>query len=636
MTPDTPADPAQAELHSQFRPAIPPPRRIPWGSLLPVTGLLMVLVAFILGPIWPEGNRAILGDPGTDAIRGMWGLDHVRRSLVPPDTPLWSQQLNFPHGVLALILPFGSAILLSPAGALFGPIFGYNLSLALLLVAAGLSTAWLVKELGGSWASGAVAGAAFLSQPMLLFAISDGTPEHVAVWTMPAFLAATSRALRDRSTAWALGAGLLALLCALDGPYNAIFTAVLGALGLVGPAASSLRGDRSRGSLAGTVLVLASVTGLGAALVALIYANFAFDPVDPAEKARLLQMNAADLHAWWQFDFGPEAPRDASLAPTLMPTGVLVAALLLGLFGLWRSSTWMVAGTICLILSFGWNVYLPKELAQWLGAAGTWAGNWVLTINVKAYALPGIEGIRFPRRFLVPASMGLLVGGALGLDRLWDGLARRLTGPALRGLRVGTVLLLAVTSVGLGLRASRLHRGFPAQPVPQLEFARWLAEDAPSGGVITIPAVRAAPRSGKRADLPVFANLGEGLSSADEQYMQMLHGHPVVGYPKLKSLVPMRIDVDLLTLVRNWDDLSQPITSGTPIPRSAHDETSEPLRQATLDRLRREGLRFVVIDRAAYTDEGFQILLRQLELHTRRVHSFEDGTGVVIVELIDH
>ena len=153
---------------SELLPKIPRPKR---GSLAEayVTALVIAgCVYWILLPIWPNLDTHILGDKQTDAIRGMWGMDNLRRSIIPPETPIVSTQTNFPAGALLLILPFVSGILLAPLGFLFGPIVGWNLSIAVLLWAFGMTSAWMVKKLTSSWAAGMVVGGLVCCQPMLL------------------------------------------------------------------------------------------------------------------------------------------------------------------------------------------------------------------------------------------------------------------------------------------------------------------------------------------------------------------------------------------------------------------------------------------------------------------------------------
>ena len=157
--------------------------------------VLAAAVYWALIPIWPTIGSEILGDADTDAIRGMWGFDHIRRSMIPPNTPLWSGEINFPSGVIALTLPWTTGILLSPLGFFFGPVIAWNLSVALLLFGFGISTAWLARQFTDSWAIGCIAGGFVMTQPMMLHAISDGTPEHLSLWGVPLLLGATWKTL---------------------------------------------------------------------------------------------------------------------------------------------------------------------------------------------------------------------------------------------------------------------------------------------------------------------------------------------------------------------------------------------------------------------------------------------------------
>lgn len=611
------------------RPAVPPPRPVRWRQAGATGLLLALLVAWTVHPLLPELTDHLLGDPDTDAIRGMWGMDHLRRSLLPPDTPVWSKEVNFPYGVLALVLPWTSGVLLAPLGLIFGPIAGYNLGMATILWAGAMATAWLVRTTSGSWAAGALLGAGMISQPMLLHAVGDGTPEHVALWGVPAFLAATHEAIRRKNPSWGLVAGALALAVTLDSPYHAIYTVLLAALVL--PVALWTHWESSRRTeLFMTLGALVLTAALGAGAVAGLFRNFPLEEAVGLDKDALRSMNAADLHTWWQFDFGPPGERDPSLAPTLIPTVALWVGLGLGVVGLPRSLPWMFAAALMICMSFGLNKLLPAELAQWLGPWGQQLGGTVLRINDFLYDLPGLDSLRFPRRWLVPAAMSVGVGAGYGARRIFGALRR------LRADRVAVPLIAALgatASVQAGIQTTRLHSVFPMQGLPDVEFARWIAEQEDAGALVCIPQVRPAPRSGKRGDLPVFASIAPSLSSADVQYLQVLHGQPTVSYPTLKTLVPMRFDADVYRLMRNWDDLTHPVSTGNPIPRSAHDERSEPGRQATVTRMRREGLRYVVVDAAPFGDEGLAILDAQLQPHTEHIERFEDGTGVLVYVL---
>jgi len=190
--------PNAIDQQSEFRPGSPiPARETPWHAFI-TAFVIAICVYWVLIPIWPNINTHILGDPETDAIRGMWGLDHIRRSLLPPQTPIWSNLVNFPSGAIFLPLPWTSGLLLAPFGAVFGATIGWNIGIALLLWALGMSTAWMVQTITKSWASGLLLGSFMVVQPLLLHAIGDGTPEHIALWTMPLFLGAAWKSIQER------------------------------------------------------------------------------------------------------------------------------------------------------------------------------------------------------------------------------------------------------------------------------------------------------------------------------------------------------------------------------------------------------------------------------------------------------
>jgi hypothetical protein len=97
----------------RMRRALPPAEALYAPAALGI--LYAVVVAWMLSPLWSELFVQLIGDADTDAVRGMWGFDHLRRSLLPPDTPIWSHEINFPNGVMALILPWVSGMLATPA-----------------------------------------------------------------------------------------------------------------------------------------------------------------------------------------------------------------------------------------------------------------------------------------------------------------------------------------------------------------------------------------------------------------------------------------------------------------------------------------------------------------------------------------
>ena len=615
---------SQTELSpNEGRPAVPAPTRSDLRAPLLTAALIALVVYWLLAPLWPNLTTHILGDPDTDAIRGMWGFDHVRRSLVPPDTPIWSREVNFPAGVTVLVLPWVTSILLTPVGLLFGPLVGWNLNLAILLWAVGMATAALVRVCSGSWQAGAAAGAAMVCQPMLLHAIGDGTPEHLAIWAMPLFLAAALAALRNSAPSWGITAGLLAAVVALDSPYHVIYTALLGLIVL--PWAVVRPNTPARWTeLLWTLGTMVLCVGLSGLLIGLLYSSFPISEQVGYDQTSLLEMNSTDLRTWWQHEFQDTAVRDASLAPTTIPTPILWGALILSLLGAPRSLPWLAACVLMLMLSLGLNPRLPTYLPHWIGESGEGVGNALLGFNEALYSLPGLREIRFPQRWLVPGALSLLVGASFGMVRLLPYLKQ--AGPVL-------VVIIAMVSAFSGIRSSHIDLGFPAQVLPEIKFADWIAEQSEDGALVTLPQMRPPPTSGKRGDLPVFANLADTLSSSDVLYFQVLHRQAVVGYPSIKTISASTASDAIVALLRDWDDLAHPGISGKPIPKSAYEERAEQMRQFAIREMYDNGLRWVVVDRGAYLEEAEGILRSQLSGWIGQEEIFDEGNGIIVFRL---
>ena len=587
--------------------------------------LLACMVALAFWPIWRRLGTHILGDPGTDAIRGMWGLDLLRRSMLPPDTPILTHQLNFPEGVHAVVLPWFSGQLISPLGWLAGPVVEWNLANVAAIWAAGLASAWLVRSLTRSWPAGLVVGAAIATQPMLTHAVADGTLEHAAFWSVPVLLGALCHLRRSWNPRWGVFAGLLAFVVATDSPYHAVYSVVLSLALLPG---AGLRGAQAPGGLRA---IMAGISGLLVAgalaggLVLALFGPFDLSSTSDATQFRLWQMNATDIHTWWQFDWGPPGPRDRTLSPTTIPSLLLWGALVLSLIGGPRALPWVLAGLFSLILSFGLNARISGELAQWLGRPGKAIGEQLIHLNSYLYALPGLRSIRFPARWLIPAALAFSVGASIGLARLLGALKRG---------RWTVAISLALGIALSGIRTSRFLEGFPIQELPQVQFAEWIRTEGSAGGVLSLPQLRTAPPGeGMRADQLVYANLPQSLASSDLQYFQVLHQHPSVGAPSLKTLVRRPVTTAKAALLRDWDDLTQSKLMGKPIPRSAYDSPDEAGRQGTIAALHSGGLRWITVDLTAYDDQALDILRRQLGDLVAEERTFEDGDGVMVFRL---
>ncbi|MEC7984792.1 MAG: hypothetical protein VX278_06495, partial [Myxococcota bacterium] len=380
MTVQTETLPTSPDQQAEFRPSQKAPERDnPWEAFVTAV-VLAICVYWVLIPIWPHLDSRILGDPETDAIRGMWGFDHIRRSLLPPQTPLWSDLVNFPAGAIFLTLPWTTGIFMAPLGALFGPFVAWNLSIAFMLWALGMSSAWMIKTLTKSWAAGLMLGSFITAQPLLLHSVGDGTAEHIALWTMPIFLGSAWKAIHEHSPKWALLAGVVAFFLAMDSPYHAIYSAVSAVFVL--PWAFIRRwSPNQRIELFWSLGTLIVVSLLGALILFVLYQAFPIKMASGADKVALLKMNAADARNWWQHDFTDVFVRDSSLAPTTIPSILIWISVVLITIGAPRSLPWFFAGMLMLILSMGLNGRLPIHLKQWLGGTGVFLGETILYLN---------------------------------------------------------------------------------------------------------------------------------------------------------------------------------------------------------------------------------------------------------------
>ncbi|HND29012.1 MAG TPA: hypothetical protein PLA94_03400, partial [Myxococcota bacterium] len=134
----------------------------------------------------------LIGAPQSDMIRGLWGLDAQARSFA-----LWTDHIGFPEGVKLLVLPWFSSLVVAPLVWIFGTPFVWNFWVLTLCWASGYCAALLARELTGRARSGWIVGMMMISQPMIFLALTDGTPENVALWGLPLFLMLLYRAQRQ-------------------------------------------------------------------------------------------------------------------------------------------------------------------------------------------------------------------------------------------------------------------------------------------------------------------------------------------------------------------------------------------------------------------------------------------------------
>jgi len=292
-----------------------------------------------------------------------------------------------------------------------------------------------------------------------------------------------------------------------------------------------------------------------------------------------------------------------------------------------RSLPWLASGTLMLGLSFGLRTETIQHLSAWLGMPGEFMGEMAIGFNDWFYKLPIAEQLRFPRRWLVPSAMALSIGAGIGLNRLFQTRLRNAFAQA------ALVAVLGAASLTVGIGSSRIHQQFPMHTLPKVEFAEVLHSAEGAGAVLFLPAVRELEPGATRDSLPVFANLGSELASADDLYLQLQHGRPMVSYPSLQTLTARKHSKDVNRLLRDWSDLSDGKSSGRGIPPSAFDPGAQNERFRGLKELREAGLRWIAVDLDAYDDEGLGLLRKQIGNKVALETRFDEGDGVLLLEL---
>lgn len=564
-------------------------------SLRWVAACLAALVVWVHLPALQAGG--LLGAPGTDVLRAAWGLDLGWQALPAP--PFWTDHVGFPVGVKLVTLPFFSGILGAPLRAILGPVLGYNAWMLTLLWASGLATAWLVRELTQSGAAGLLAGAVMVVQPMIFVALTDGTPEFVALWSVPAALAAVHKGRHDPR--WALAGGVLLGVVALDSPYHAVFTI---------PFVPIVAWGIDRRSIAAAAAGAAVVGGV---LVAMYWGL----PLTASEEN--VEGNAVSLRVWEQWESGELARGwDYTLGAGFIPVYLLGAGALLALLRPVRALPWLLVACACLAWSFS-SVPANESYAwQNYGGAASAVMRGVTWFN--EHLTPPV--VRFPRRWLVPAALGLSVAAGYGLTRIpWEWVR----GVAAAGL--------GLTAAFLCLRLTGYRDHLPHFSPPDPAFAEFVRDDDNDGAVLFVPRVRGAKQATARDALPVFAELSRDIASADLLWLQVACERASVYAPYgLRTIAPRYgYGQELSKFLHDLDDLATPQTVGTPIPGSATMEPERRARAAT--HLRDEGLGFVVIDEKTLGEEGLALAQLPFAAITKEVRHFDDGTGVTVIVL---
>lgn len=577
-----------------------PPARGARARLLAVArhDLAWTAVALAVLVVWVHAawlhRGGFLGAPGTDVLRGAWGFDHQVRGL---PFPFWTSRVGFPEGVKLLVLPTLSSIVGAPL-ALLGPVIGYGAWVLALVWGTGVATAWLARSVSGSGAAGLLAGAWMVVQPMVLLAITDGTPEYVAFGALPAALALVWAARQDKGWLPA-AAGAALVYVALDSPYHAVFALPFVPIVLWGTSRRNL-------------LMLGIVVLIGTGTLAGAYWGLPVGDVEDQRRGG----NALQAAVWAQWESGAVQGWDYTLAPGFVPVATIAGALALAALRPLRSAPWVLAAALCFVFAVGENAENPLWIARNVGDGPAAVARVIAAFNDAVH----VPVVRFPRRWLVPMAMGLAVAASIGLSRLpW------------RPARVALALPLTAAAVWQCLALTHYREDLPTFAAPTAAFATFIHDHDADGAVLALPTIRGSKTAAtRREDIPIYANLDASIRSADQLWIQLATGRATVYVPQGMRTMERRTarEKELETLLRDLDDLTIPQTMGKALPPSA---TQEPERRAAAAAaLVERGLSFVVLDDALFAAEGLALAKAVFSARIVEERRFDDGTGVTV------
>ncbi|MCP4808144.1 MAG: hypothetical protein GY913_31190 [Proteobacteria bacterium] len=549
-----------------------------------VAGLAVLLAVVVHHPLLAGLGSVLPGEPASDALRGLWSTWLIGEEV--PGWPFGSDMVGFPRGVDIVAFPAVSLTLVFPTTRLFGPAVAMAVLVLFHCLFAFGATAWLTRVLGGGWGSATLAGSLVATQPVLGGALRDGTLEVLAVGWMPLAIGAMTLACRG-SWRWGVATGVIFVLTCLESVYYGSFTAVC-MLGVL----TTTRTRKGMGAAAVSGVVVLVGVGLVCLAVWPVLSGISLDSAGDQGDLRLA--NAASLKNIKYLAMHPGGLSWSAGSIWGPPAPHLIALAAGGLLAIRRTPWLTVLGLFFFFLAqhHDWTLW--------------WADG------------PIGQVVRFPRRYLAAAAVVLSVG-------LWWGSVPLRRWPAVE-LGIGVVLAGIMTY--WGVVSSGYKHAYPTMDKPQFAFTTAIAEDRDDDAAVLFAPLEVPGGGGEdRSDLPVFASLSPDLASGDLLVLQVLVDKKAWTAPDLVTLVKRPGDAGLLA--KNLSDLAF-ATMGQQVPGSARVGKSAYVNE--LPWLMGEGLKYVVVDKVRYTDEGLEQMDSIFEAAVD-VTDYDDGTGVRVYTL---
>jgi hypothetical protein len=472
------------------------------AALLRELAMAAIFAMLSLAISWPlarDFTTALTGS-GLDAMSHLWGVWHAAQALLGREPFFSTSLLYYPAGTSLLLHSAGPV-----AGALafpfwpLGPIAAYNGGLVAGLTLTGYAMYLLARDLGCSRAASFCAGVILLSAPEHLVGLR-GHLEKVFLGLMPLAFLALRRAHDPRqSIGWSAAFGVVSLLLLLHSPFQ--FVQVALSAPLITVAALAVAQERRQIWLRAGAAALAAAIIAGPLVAAIAHA--ANDPAMAIDRSMESVGHQPDLV---QFVLPPTFSRVFGewSAATLTASAVRpeveteaaipLAALALGAVALVHArraaGAWIAIGVFGILLSIG-----PSLRIAGVDTTMPMPYAWIA-------ALPGLDFLRTPARFMQVAFVGIAAAAGVGFGTL--------TRDGRRWVTVTAIVLLA-------LLVEVWPRPWPTVMLPRVPaLYAALAHEDESYGVLDLP-IR---------PLPEWSPIDY---SARYQVLQMTHGKGIAG-----------------------------------------------------------------------------------------------------------
>ena len=472
------------------------------GSSSATAGILGLFAALSIAISWPLARdfSTVLTGSGLDAMSHLWGVWHTAQALLGRESFLSTSLLFYPSGISLLLHSAGPipGLLAFPFWPL-GPVAAYNGGLLVGLTLTGCAMYWLARDLGCSRAASLCAGVILLSAPEHLVGLR-GHLAKVFLGLIPIAFVVLRRAHDPRrSPGWIAAFGLVSLLLLLHSPFQ--FVQVALAAPLVTIAAVTTAPDRRQVLARAAWAVVAAAIIAGPLLAAI--ANAAANPAMAIDRSAESVVHQPDL---LQFVLPPTFSRVFGQwsTATLAPYGITP-----------EIETEVAIPLVAIALCIVALVRTPRQTALWIAVAGfAIALSFGPTLRVAGAdtgllmpygwitALPGLDFLRTPARFMQIAFVGVAAGAALGLHAMGQ--------HGRRSWHAATIALFA-------LLVEIWPVAWPTLTLPRVPgFYAALAHDSEQYGVLDLP-------------IRPLRDLSPVDYSARYQVLQMTHGKGIAG-----------------------------------------------------------------------------------------------------------